>query len=495
MTEDPDVEHRVRAYVSAVVDGCTPDRITTVRRLQPGENHDVFAVSLLGPEADDVVVRIATSERARDCTTAEREAAVLRRVQGDAAPFLHDFRCASPWFDVPTMCVQFIDGEQRPPADAADVQRLGSAVGRLHGLPTDGLEEGPAAALTLEDYLEARVAKLDERLPSIGQPLPDEAQLRLRQARSLLDAWLRTGRASGAFRHGDGLVLLHGDVAGGNIIWSPEPVLIDWEYARVGDAADEIAYVFNQNDLDEPDRQAFWRGYSGWRSAESSSALIERVRWWEPLTVLGSAFFWSSPGPVAARLTRRGSWIRLCRGKRPTTATTRSGDSNGRSRCWLDRGSRQAEGPRSVEVEHERRVVGRRLAPPRIAVDPGVGDPRRERRVDQRQVQAHAAALLEAEHAHLPERPRVPRVVGVGRGPGQQVGEPVPADARPQCLQGGSLGHGHVRPAVEDGRVPHVGVRRRDVEVPEQTQRTVGQRLASCAAWARTASRKASLYA
>jgi thiamine kinase-like enzyme len=82
-------------------------------------------------------------------------------------------------------------------------------------------------------------------------------------------------------------------VAGGNILWTPGPVLIDWEYARLGDAADEVAYIFNQNDMAEEQPGAFWRGYArGCPSARHVEHVMSRVQWWEPVTVLGSAFFW-----------------------------------------------------------------------------------------------------------------------------------------------------------------------------------------------------------
>ena len=115
--------------------------------------------------------------------------------------------------------------------------------------------------LTLAGYLDARIARIDERLLWVRDPLPVDVQRRLRRARSMLDKSRMSARNSDAFEKGERLVLLHGDVAGGNLLWSPMPVLIDWEYARMGDAADEVAYIFNQNELSVADRLAFWRGY------------------------------------------------------------------------------------------------------------------------------------------------------------------------------------------------------------------------------------------
>lgn len=188
--------------------------------------------------------------------------------------------------------MQFVDGAQRPPRDAEEAERLGVIVGAVHALTVDDLDGWLAPDLTLAGYLDARIAKIDERLPWVRDPLPVDVQRRLRGARSMLERARERARDTDAFQSGERLVVLHGDVAGGNLVWSPMPVLIDWEYARMGDAADEVAYIFNQNDLSEADRLAFWRGYRQGSSRGRAEHLAARVRWWVPVTMLGSAFFW-----------------------------------------------------------------------------------------------------------------------------------------------------------------------------------------------------------
>lgn len=87
-------------------------------------------------------------------------------------------------------------------------------------------------------------------------------------------------------------MLLHGDPAGENILWAPDPVLIDWEYARLGDPADEIAYLFDQNGLTAQQREAFWRGYRDGSRVPRLSDVADRASWWEPATLLGSTLWW-----------------------------------------------------------------------------------------------------------------------------------------------------------------------------------------------------------
>jgi aminoglycoside phosphotransferase (APT) family kinase protein len=290
-----DQGRQVRAYAAEVVPGCSADRVTGVNRLEAGENHDVYALSYLAPDgrSQQVVVRVASSANARDCQAAEREAVVLSKVQGLAAPLLHDFRCESNWFDAPSMCMEYVAGVQRGPASSDDCERLGSVVAQVHGLSTDDLRDASQEPFTLEEYLDSRLAKITERTPALRAPLPAAVQRRFQGALSLVAHLRRAALKSDCFQTDDSLVLLHGDVAGGNILWTPRPVLIDWEYARLGDAADEVAYIFNQNDLTEDRRDAFWHGYaSRCQSVRHVDYVRDRVQWWEPITVLGSAFFW-----------------------------------------------------------------------------------------------------------------------------------------------------------------------------------------------------------
>ena len=291
-----DVEQRVRSYASDVVADCSPDRVTAVRRFESGERHAVYKVSYVDAAGgtSHVVVRVALSDDGAERAQAEREAAVLAKVHGIAAPLLHDFRLESPWFDAPAMCMEFVPGHlgEVSAAAAEDVERLGSVVGLVHGLATEDLEgwfpdTGPAG------YRAGRLAQVAAYMPSVRDPLPASVQGRLARAVRWMDESLDAAGRHGGAREDDRLVLLHGDVATGNIIWGPHPILIDWEYARAGEAADEIAYLFSQNGLTAPQRDAFWRGYD---SAAGSDGRVrdvrDRVGWWEPVTLLGSSLWW-----------------------------------------------------------------------------------------------------------------------------------------------------------------------------------------------------------
>jgi thiamine kinase-like enzyme len=142
-------------------------------------------------------------------------------------------------------------------------------------------------------YAEARLESIISTLVWARDPLSAATQSRLRNvADSVQISWERA-RDDQSFSTGAALVLLHGDPGPGNILWGPGPVLIDWEYARLGDPADEIAYLLDQNDLSPEQREAFWRGYREGVSTQAPLAHVtDRVNWWEPVTLLGSALWW-----------------------------------------------------------------------------------------------------------------------------------------------------------------------------------------------------------
>jgi aminoglycoside phosphotransferase (APT) family kinase protein len=292
-----DVDHPVRSYACDAVGDCSPDRITAVSRFESGDRHAVYKVSYLDSAGatNHLVVRVATVDEARDCAQAEREATVLKKAHGVAAPHLYDFRCESPWFAAPTMCMQFVPGRQRDliAAASSDVERLGSVVGWVHGLPTDDLVEWFPHAGSIAAYRDERVEQIMGNVPWVRDPLPVPVQRRLQRAVLLVDRGLERARSSGSFATDERLVLLHGDPGPGNILWGPEPVLIDWEYARLGDPADEVAYIFSQHGLSAPQRKAFWHGYrSSTDPQQRLEDVVDRVSWWEPVTLLGSALWW-----------------------------------------------------------------------------------------------------------------------------------------------------------------------------------------------------------
>jgi len=283
----------IRGYTSDTL-GCSPYRITAVSQFEDGNRHAVFKVSYMDASGTtrDLVVRVSHGCDPLDRAEAEREAKMLKKVGGFAAPLLYDFRLMSPWFDRPTTCMQFVPGQARDLSSATpeELERLGSVVRWIHERPTDDLE--PSIARGIASYAEGRREEVLSRLTWVRDPLPGPVQVRLSAAAEFVGN-MRTIEEADSFGPGETLALLHGDIGPGNILWGPNPVLIDWEYSRLGDPADEIAYLFDQNDLAALPCEAFWRGYTESLSHQQVLAHIaNRVAWWEPITLLGSILWW-----------------------------------------------------------------------------------------------------------------------------------------------------------------------------------------------------------
>jgi aminoglycoside phosphotransferase (APT) family kinase protein len=287
----------LRGYVSGVV-GCPPARVTAASRFPDGNRHAVYKVSYRAPGGltKDLVVRVSFAGGPDLCSQAQREATVLQKVGGTAAPLLLDFRCTSTWFQTPAMCTEFIEGRHTDLGSAtlADIGQVGAVVAWLHGRPTEDLADVMYEGGDLSTYAEGRLGSILSTMLWVHHPLPADVQGALRKAANTVQKSWEGARDMPGFASGGPLALLHGDIAPGNILWRPGPVLIDWEYSRLGDPADEIAYSLDQNGLTPAQRTAFWRGYrQGFTGSQDLFCrVVERVNWWEPLTLLGSALWW-----------------------------------------------------------------------------------------------------------------------------------------------------------------------------------------------------------
>ncbi|GAA5025381.1 hypothetical protein GCM10023317_72130 [Actinopolymorpha pittospori] len=286
----------VRAYASDAM-GWPSEAVTAVTPFEEGNRHAVNRVSFRDASDGirDVVVRVSFGGDASELAHAEREAAVLENVGGVAAPELYDFRRTSDWFDAPAMCMQFLPGRQQDlqTVGLTQIGQLASLVAWVHERPVDGLGESMGTATTIASYAGDRLRAILSTLAWARDPLPETLQDRFRSAAGSLAESFEASRDSGGFNSGETLSLLHGDIGPGNVLWNPGPCLIDWEYTRLGDPADEMAYTFDQNALTPSQRRAFWDGYQQGIDSHSRLAhIIERVNWWEPVTLLGSALWW-----------------------------------------------------------------------------------------------------------------------------------------------------------------------------------------------------------
>ena len=85
--------------------------------------------------------------------------------------------------------------------------------------------------------------------------------------------------------------LLHGDLSAGNIIWDVgRPTLIDWEFARDGDPAEDLAYLTSEARLDPEQLADIAEGYV---AAGGEAWAFARLPVWLPLVRLDAALWWA----------------------------------------------------------------------------------------------------------------------------------------------------------------------------------------------------------
>lgn len=285
----------VRAYVGEVV-GCSEDAVRTATRFEDGNRHDVYKASYVAHDGAvaDLVVRVSLTDDPQERLQVEREAAVLRTLDGVGAPRLIDARLESPWFATPVLSIQFVPGHQFEPASGspAHLERLGAVVAAVHNIDATVLTDALGSDGTIRAYAESRLGHILRGLPWARDPLPTTLRDGVRRAADVIEQSWNDCQNRTSFDTDEPLALLHGDIALGNVLWNQDPVLIDWEYSRVGDRADEVAYLFDQSGLTSAQRDAFWRGYRRQLPELTGLDVIERVGWWEPLTLLGSTLWW-----------------------------------------------------------------------------------------------------------------------------------------------------------------------------------------------------------
>lgn len=190
------------------------------------------------------------------------------------------------------LATEWIDGAPRRLAgvDEGEARALGRLLRVVHGRRTS-VSGGTAAwrsrARDLAGYARRRTADALGGARTAGE-------------RALV---ARAGRlAEQAAPAGAGFAFLHGDLVEANVVWGPRgPVLVDWEFWRMGDPAEDLAYLEGLNDLTPAVWGAVRAGY------RVGAALGRRIDAWRPLVMLDAAGWYRAhgEGDQAQRLIAR----------------------------------------------------------------------------------------------------------------------------------------------------------------------------------------------
>jgi Ser/Thr protein kinase RdoA (MazF antagonist) len=246
------------------------------RRLPSGPHSCVYAVD--GP-CGAVVVKLS------DPALTAREAAALRAVRHlDASP-------AVLAEGEGVLVLSLLPGRTLPPdrLDAARAARLGAVIRRLHESQVSGTGGWPdwsGEAHDLPAYHRRAAATVREWAPAAHRALADAVLAGLPALPPAPEPGFRR---------------LHGDLWSGNLLWDGDELgLVDWEYSRQGDPAEELAYVIEMDGLTPAVAAALLHGYG-------LAGMAPRVAAWRPLAALGAGLWYADLGleEQAATLLRR----------------------------------------------------------------------------------------------------------------------------------------------------------------------------------------------
>ncbi|HYI14887.1 MAG TPA: aminoglycoside phosphotransferase family protein, partial [Thermomicrobiales bacterium] len=181
---------------------------------------------------------------------------------------------------------EHMPGRPAPVVDVSSLarERLGECLAWLHRHRRDGYMIWPSLDIvhgTRAELFAARLATL--RRYRAAELFPGIA--------GLLESLATLDLPASAGWHETDFALCHGDLSIGNILWDGDAVaLIDWEFARDGDAAEDIAYLVAEQEIDPSTVGEIAEGYV---DAGGDPWAFARLPAWLPLVALDAALWWA----------------------------------------------------------------------------------------------------------------------------------------------------------------------------------------------------------
>jgi aminoglycoside phosphotransferase (APT) family kinase protein len=183
----------------------------------------------------------------------------------------------------------YVNGAPAPltTVSPAAMQALGTCLSWVHTHPRSGYMLWPSLAVhhgTRAACFRARVAALHHFGSTAGI---------LQEVDTLLDRLAAIDLPASAGWEEPGFALIHGDLSLGNILYRADDTvaLIDWEYARDGDPAEDLAYLIAEQD---PPPAVIADLADAYVNASGDPWAFARVPAWLPLVALDSALWWTS---------------------------------------------------------------------------------------------------------------------------------------------------------------------------------------------------------
>jgi Ser/Thr protein kinase RdoA (MazF antagonist) len=286
----PDAQFACRLLTVLIRHGQVPDQAGWRAEVAPGGSTDRTFRVIDSTGVPRLTARLARPGLAEHLRHEQR---TLLELAGEVTPSL---ACSSPQnvvlIEDDTLTERMLlvhahmPGQPQPlgqvSPDARD--QLGRCLAWVHGHQRDGYTIWPS----LESQFGTRADLFGDRLATLRRYQSVE---QLADAGSLLDRLANADLPANAGWHERDFSLCHGDLSIGNLLWDGEGLaLIDWEFARDGDPAEDIAYLVAEQDL-APDLVAELA--EGYVNADGDPWAFARLPVWLPLVALDAALWWA----------------------------------------------------------------------------------------------------------------------------------------------------------------------------------------------------------
>lgn len=244
----------------------------------------------------DVTVTEGIVAKTGDVRALAREAAGLRAVAGlRVAPDLVDARRGA-------IHTRLIDGRPRAlrRIDTADARILGASLRTLHDHRRSASGGLPGWSRRARSLLGYRRCRAEDTIAAAG---PD---------RALAERVVACLPAMNAAPTAVPFCFLHGDLVANNILWTPRPRFVDFEFWRMGDPAEDLAYLIEVNAVPRRVADGVLEGYG-------VDSVIARVDAWRPLCALDAGVWYrtaAQPERAQRLLTRAAELSDLGSGRR-----------------------------------------------------------------------------------------------------------------------------------------------------------------------------------
>lgn len=206
-------------------------------------------------------------EKRGDDDALERETTALRALTG--APGVPAVLARAPGL----LVTRRLPGTPREAGAVGDGawRRLGALLRALHEREGFDAARRPDGSLHADGVALARARRRDAATAALatGLPPPPDAP---------------PPAFGGPFRR------IHGDLVLSNVVWDDDaPGLVDWEFSRPSDPAEDLGYLAGVNLLPGAARASLAAGYD-------DAAAWARAAWWEPVVVAEAAAWWRAHG-------------------------------------------------------------------------------------------------------------------------------------------------------------------------------------------------------